>query len=80
MTACIAQDLQITYKIVLPLVNNLNVQNMVKHMMHQQQVCLVLSSLSLSDATCIIFAAKASDECSDNTGCIETTKEVAWLS
>lgn len=46
--------------------------------MHQQQVCLVLSSLS--DATCIIFAAKASDECSDNTGCIETTKEVGWLS
>lgn len=46
--------------------------------MRQQQVCVLLSSFS--DATCIISAAKASDECSDNPGCIETVKEVGCLS
>lgn len=88
MTVCVAQDLnrlrpQNNCKIVLSLVDNLNVQNMVaskwKHMYAPAAgMCVVLSSFS--DATCIISAAKASDKCSDNPGCIETTEEVGCLS
>jgi len=45
--------------------------------MRRQQVCVLL--FSFSEATCIISAAKASDKCSDNPGCIETANERGWL-